>query len=60
MTRTVSRTDAQVLASLIMEDIRGYAARHPEDYAAYLQEKREREQQQAEVTPIKRRNRRSA
>jgi hypothetical protein len=55
MAVTVSRSDAQVLASLIFDDIRGYSARHAEAYAEFLAYKKEMERKQAANMPAQKR-----
>jgi hypothetical protein len=36
MAVTIDETSANILAALLLESCRGYAARHPEAHAAYL------------------------
>jgi len=36
MTVSISRTDAEIISALALDDLRGYAARYPEDHKAYL------------------------
>ena len=39
MAVTISRTDAEVIAGLALEDLRGYATRYPEAHAEFLKRK---------------------
>jgi len=49
----ISRTDAEILASLILEDIRGYAQSHPAEFAEFCKN------EQAEQSAAPKRKRKS-
>jgi hypothetical protein len=49
---TIDKTSAEVLAALVLEDVRGYASRYPEEYAAFLERKKIK---QMKAPPKKRR-----
>jgi len=48
----ISRTDAEIIASLVMEDIRGYAQRYPDEFLEFVKSE---EAKQHSTAPIKRR-----
>ena len=55
MTLKISTDSAKILATLVLNDVREYAAAHPEAYAAFLDE-----QEQNPVTQEKRRRSKKA
>lgn len=57
MAITVSRTDAEIICALALEDLRGYSKKFPDAHAAYLSAKRAQEQT---TTPIKERQTRKS
>lgn len=54
MAVTIDKTNAKILATLILEDIHNYIAHCPDEYAAFVVAEKEKEQQpKATVKPRK-------
>jgi hypothetical protein len=59
MAVTIDKTSADILANLILDDLRGYANRYPEAYAAYKKEQALKAAQQKITLPKKQRQSRN-
>ena len=57
MSKTINRSGAEILASVALPDINGYAKRHPEAYAKYIALK---ERKQNTAIPKRRKARKGA